>query len=408
MSFIIDNASIAGYLVGIGVNHKDGSSDFRWMDKPIHNKITSVGLDFLLTFDGVSDGFYTGAGWHMNQDLPRHAVMAGDGSYSNVHRQGACHFLKIGTDGSPSQFEDTDLKAPVGGLSSTKKTGGNYCGTFIDRENNLVLSRISHVSVAVSSDTTIREIGFFGRGFSLTDGSQVSEPMFSRIVLEQPIELLEGESITTCYELRFTHNFQITESNAFNGILDPDGNQLRCFSRLWIGRNASSLKSWGNSTNCSFWFNNDGSLSICNVSSNEAWRDSMLCGTGVGHYNQSYVSFFYSTSDGDFPADGSSISLTREASCSYEFKHYTGIGNKNKYRDINFILDFSQPGMSGASTPPAETFIDIKRFMLFGNYYRFGYYEDDGVTWHSQSLRKYANQKMILTHRLKFQTEDTL
>jgi hypothetical protein len=40
-------SKLGGRLVGIGVIHKDGSEDYKWLDKPIHNKIVSGGLDHL-------------------------------------------------------------------------------------------------------------------------------------------------------------------------------------------------------------------------------------------------------------------------------------------------------------------------------------------------------------------------
>jgi hypothetical protein len=375
------------------------------LDKPIHNKITSVGLDFLLTFDGNSDKFYHYNGNHIDQDRPRKAVMAGDGKYGNAHRCGACHYLKIGTDGSPTQFTDTDLHATVGGLSATKKTGGNYCGTYFDYDNDTILSRISHVSKAVESDTTVREIGYFGRGYDIDSGELVSEPMFSRIVLDQSIALLAGESLTTCYELRFTFNMHVTETSIFNGYTDPYGNPLRCFCKSYITRAQNSLKTWGTGANFSFCFNNNGDLAPLSVSGSSALKESLICGTGIG---TSYdMNFSYSTTDADFPNNGSAPSLST-CPISVSFKHYTGIGNNDKYRDFNVVIDFNQPEMTNAITDPAETFIDIKRFMLFGKYYRLGYYEEDGTTWHSQALRKYANQKLVLTHRLRFSTPDTI
>jgi hypothetical protein len=40
--------------------------------------------------------------------------------------------------------------------------------------------------------------------------------------------------------------------------------------------------------------------------------------------------------------------------------------------------------------------------------YRFGYYEEDGTTWHPQALRKFGNQILKFTFRTRYVTEDTV
>ena len=404
MSFLSTNMKISGRIVGIGVNHTDGSSDFKWLDKPIHNKITSVGLDFLLTFDGVSDYVYYGSGGHVNQDYVRNCVIAGDFAYYSTHRAGCCQFLKIGTNGDRSEFEDTDLKAPHGGLSDTNKTGANFAGTYVNIAQNEVLGRITRISVPATSDITVREIGFFGRGYN-TNNEQVSEPMFSRIVLDTPLDLYTGETLTVCYEIRFLQDLSINECSAFNGLMAADGTSLRCFSKQWLY--SVNTNTYGGSGNCLFWFNNGGGGAAGSYSGTYGIPSFIPGGTGIGTSYGSAV-ILYSTSDREFPSTGDYDSGWSSAPCSCSYNHYTGFGNNDKHRDITIELDFNQPGMTGATTPPDETYIDIKALKIFGRVYRMGYYESDGTTWHSQSMRKFGNQKMRFIHRLRFSTVDTI
>lgn len=49
---IEQNNFLQGQLVGIGKIHTDGSEDFRWLEKPIKNRIVSGGIDHLLTLNG--------------------------------------------------------------------------------------------------------------------------------------------------------------------------------------------------------------------------------------------------------------------------------------------------------------------------------------------------------------------
>ena len=49
---IKDETTLHGRLVGIGKVRKDGSEEFHWLEKPIHNKIVAQGLDYLFQQNG--------------------------------------------------------------------------------------------------------------------------------------------------------------------------------------------------------------------------------------------------------------------------------------------------------------------------------------------------------------------
>jgi hypothetical protein len=146
-------------------------------------------------------------------------------SSSSYRNLGLLRYIAIGTDGTPTKFTDTGLKAQVGGYSNgISYMMSPFFGTRIEPPNS-VSFRVQSTSVAVGLDTSVREIGWFEK--YTTSETYV---MFSRVVLPTPVELLAGESLTVVYQMKVTYaNMTETETPAslVSGLLDSDGNPLR-------------------------------------------------------------------------------------------------------------------------------------------------------------------------------------
>lgn len=99
-----ESTRLGGSLIGIGIKHKDGSEDFRWLDKPIHNRITSVGLDYLLTSNNSTVGGYSfkisssSGGGSPRRAFIGYGYTADSG---DICQFGACHFFKSELEESP-------------------------------------------------------------------------------------------------------------------------------------------------------------------------------------------------------------------------------------------------------------------------------------------------------------------
>ena len=153
--------TLHGLVVGLGKIRKDGSKEFRWLDKPIHNRIVSGGLDYCLTFNGSNSA-------HVQMDYantnkcrynPWRRIM--NGQESTFQYSGCLQYLSIGTDGSATSFTDTALKSQVGGYSETPAySTAPYNGVMVENRNVKVLHlRITLQSIAVENDTEVREVG---------------------------------------------------------------------------------------------------------------------------------------------------------------------------------------------------------------------------------------------------------
>ena len=151
---INETAKLEGYVVGIGKVKLDGTEEFTWLDNPKHNRIVSTGLDHLMCYNGSTTGFYSS----ISSSPTEPAMWLGN---LNNH-YGALNFCKIGTNKTPTEFTDTDLKAPIGSMTSILKTGEPFCGTKCNSDGEYIL-RVSHISTAVPIQCKIWELGLFGQ-----------------------------------------------------------------------------------------------------------------------------------------------------------------------------------------------------------------------------------------------------
>ena len=195
MSVVENKLNMEGYLVGYGIIHKDGTEEYHTLEKPIHNKIVKSGINQILMYNWQTHGGYYAEDWGGDWGSSRIAQFTYPVFYGQMNTHFGClHFCRRGTNGDATSFLDEDLKSPVGNYTTTLKTDNPYTVTKAIKWNEYTIT-ISHIHEVETQPITIQEIGYFGR--SGTDSENFSYHMFSRIVLDQPVKLDEGEQLIT-------------------------------------------------------------------------------------------------------------------------------------------------------------------------------------------------------------------
>jgi hypothetical protein len=378
---------LGGQLVGLGVEHKDGSFDFNWLDKPIHNKIVSGGLDHLLVYNGIDDPNYT----YTNTSKYSINLYSWSNNYPNNPRKGVLSFAQCGTDGSPTQFTDIDLKAPIGSKSKSYKSGAPFSGTNADANGyNL---RVSYILPESLEDTTVREFAIFG-----SIKSEAEFPMFARVVLDQPLYLQVGDKPIFTYDLRVDRAVEPVYGDFF-GLESADGSPLKFGRKLNYSYSKSTPYNQGVHN-----IPHIGTSGYTLESSEKAVERPpyyFYDRNNYGYYDRPYVS----NSDKSFGVSADSLTSIGDVTGDHGFSFvpYTGVGTNDKYRDIIYTMGLLNPGIVNATD-----YYDIYFMRIRGMDYRFGYYEEDGTTWHPQALRKFGNQILKFTFRTRYVTEDTV
>lgn len=198
MKTITNNIKLSGCLVGYGIKHKDGSVIYNWLDTPIHNKITSVGLDWLLKYRNDPDELTPSSllGYH-KRFLGTRRVNSGDTSvYAPLT------FCAYGSNNTSTVFTDTALKTLVSTYtdqlyvehneSATESTFGTRVNSYGNHSY-----RVSHIFPQSNISTTVAEIGWFGK-------ENTTYYMFSRVVLQDPIQIGIDDQLIVTYELTET------------------------------------------------------------------------------------------------------------------------------------------------------------------------------------------------------------
>lgn len=402
--------TLHGKVVGIGIEHKDGSKDFKWLDKPIHNRIVSSGLDYLMTYNGSNRDLYNAQG-AIHYHRWRRMV---ESESSTDPYNGCLQFLAVGTNGDSTSFEDTSLKNQVGGYSETVPYGWSpYNGTNIDPDTLTLKLRITLSSVPMENSVTIREVGWFGKYYN-----QNVYPMFSRVVLDDPVDLEINEKLIVCYELHINEYENDHEiSSIFSGLLDYEGNALRAFAKRpiygqyfektgWINGNyygngvsdkllqiPYSIKTnglghvWNASYNCSY---NTRFLSMGPVLKNNYYYYS---NTIIIPKNVNYIEPKSSSTGlidyNDYEYDSNNCILT---------VHDYIPGTFTRERDITILPAF--PNMQ------EQQYRDIYSLIYEGIIIKFGYY-DENKQWIAKPWRKEFGKTYKFTFRYKFSTVDT-
>lgn len=388
---------IGGEIVGLGIVRTDGTEDFRWLDKPIHNRITSAGLDHMLCYAGL-ERQNSNQGNTAVADCTR-LYMHGGGYDAGKYRIGILGYCRIGTGGKPTEFTDTDLVNPVTEYSSTLKTGNPFCGTKVTSASDYRI-RVTHISNAVTSDCIIKEFGIYGR-YTMVDNTLVY-PMFARIALDKGVSLNSGEKLMVTYELHVTHSNELVHVSNFFDMLDSSGNPLQCDIKPYFSTAKASSDFAGTLSQCPY-VGTSGGESI-----HDAYN-SYFYSFPAYFYNQTtrygdLDTLGYSTTPKDFSVANASLSKARTDPGEYTFLQadYTGVGTNDKHRDLIVTLGAYNPNMA----EPTD-YQDIYFLRYRGLDIKFGYTDDEGV-FIPQALRKWASQNMIFTFRTRYVTPDTI
>lgn len=408
--------TLHGLLVGLGKIRKDGSKEFHWLDKPIHNRIVSGGLDEFFMYNGSpTDSCYNY--WNVYNNNRFLSDDSGQGL-------GLLKYMAIGTDGTATEFTDTGLKSQVGLYSNEYTyTSVPYWGTRINSDDTISL-RVQRTSVAVESDTVVREIGLFEK-----NSSSETYYMFSRVVLPSPVDLLAGEKLTIVYQLNVTYaNLSETDtpSSLLSGLLDSDGNPLRGRSSFRMVFKSNSTSGGPYTIPRDTWMLNLPSsltgpffgINGVNVGNNPFGQYNKY-GTELGspflstdrNGNRSAMLFysidsgysltlpqFAAVNNGQHPDNLVTTLDSNYMTCTV--KPYT-IGNY--YRDIEFVLT---PGFINT-----ESYVDIYAISCNSFLTRFGYYdntEPDNPVWVAKPWRKEFGKSYKITFRYKLTTTDTV
>lgn len=417
--------TLHGLVVGLGKIRKDGSKEFRWLDKPIHNRIVSGGLDYWLTYNGSNSAIKT-SDYHGVSLLRRGSSAEGSGYYTNW--SGPLQYMSVGTNGDATAFSDASLKSQVGGYSeSSLYSTTPYCGMMVTHTTNIVKYRFNYVSVSMSEATTIREIGFHGKYYG-----QNIYPLFSRVVLPEPVELDAGEALIAVYQMNITFpdlNVE-TEVNSglLSGLLDSDGNPLRGMKKMpisgfnnyfniwvtnYIGTRPVAIIGTGSSSavkaytvpmaNDERWDGPGGQSSIPWEISSYPSRDTHSSTASASNALGYTLVSTYRYNDGtesQYNDDTRFWGNTRDADISVR-DYVPG----TYYRDVELTLHQAWPYFNG------EQYLDIYAIRYYGVVIRFGHYDNtdpSNPVWVPKPWRKQFGQSYKFTFRYKLSTADTV
>ena len=402
MDKINETIKLEGFVTGIGIIHTDGTEKFEWLDEPKHNRIVSVGLDHLMCYDGNTTGYFTS-----NTATPTDpALWIG---HLNNH-YGALHFCKIGSGKAETSFTDIDLQTPIGGLSSTIKSGEPFCGTKCNEEGKYIL-RISHISNPVPNACKIWEVGLFGQ---YGETPNIVNPMFARVKLDTGVELLAGERLIFTYDLHINYaDIEEVSNQDFFGMFDEVGDPLKYSRKLYFKyqhtnrQNSNEQVKYGDKLLKDLYITTQGTEAGYNSNNDNLYflRLPPYYYNAIGTYGD-YDSTGYSLQEQNWTVYDASLSKARAEALAdnytFDVLDYTGVDSRDKYRDITITMGLYNPNMED----PTD-FSDIHFLRIRGMNYKFGYY-DENEEWVSQSLRKWASQTMTFTIRTRYVTEDTL
>ena len=203
---LINNQNyLHGRLVGIGKIRKDGSREFRFLEKPINNMILRCGLNEFMTYNGSNSATSAPA-------------------FDTKEPWSIIEYCGFGTSGAANDFANTNtLASPTITPYSTREQRnwpfvGIYCGN--NGQDDFYKIRISHLSPAVTEAVSVREIGYFKSYNS-------NYYLFSRIVLPSIFYLVAGDKLITTYEL-VVSNARTPLDVENCGLHDSNDVQLDC------------------------------------------------------------------------------------------------------------------------------------------------------------------------------------
>lgn len=437
---IEQNTVIGGEIVGIGKIRADGSEEFTWLKDPIHNQITTKGIDNLLMWNGGNALPSSNTDKEISSlYMPCQAVQSNyyqsgviDAKDSNVIRTGVLYYSAYG-DGRGSIDPDTatDLIHKISNYSTSFKKGryfnGSNCVSVAG--NHQLQFRVTHTYSAATEHQNVNEIGFYHKVEPSGDYT-----LFSRVQLDNTYELEVGESLLITYQLNVKYPSQPKHIDDFFGLKDINGNTLQANETTCIKVNNLSWTSY-------FLYNCNSYVAGSTSYSNYTWAPAIpiISNSYIDHpsgpsttnpwgipsfavYKTNKIPYG-SKEYGWRPVWG--LKYETELRCimipndvtNLEMMNVNGPTLENvkyqesvittqilpytpgaKYRDYVLIL---QPGYPNLNS--GENYVDFNVLVFNGIAYRFGYY--DNGTWVPQKLRKTGDQLYKLTYRMSYTAE---
>lgn len=469
---------VGGYISKIGIMRKDGSVD--WRDYHSKNTVTKMGVDFIMGFNVDSTAVYPRPRNNTQFNFFTFSQIEGSfyinhyptflfGNRSDVTNKfsGALEYCWRGTGSTPSTINDTGLEEPYGNKTNVKycyrnrDTGGYWTkidassftatnnqyfsfthGTYNSSNNTYNIKvRVTHRHEVEPEDITIRELGYFGRGGNpaLTYPGE-DWRLFSRIVLEHPVELLAGERLISMYDLNFVVDASIKESRVYTlsnpykeeGGIETEDSGIPCQIRPVMYDTGSYTNPMNNFVPALY---QDEMVATSCFSQTEERNGAMgryllfpCCGRQVGfnniqtenpNFSNTFYPLFWNASGKNFPAYGTGGTQGTPNAVPYRINTSGGSNGDNSnwasynlrlgpysqgqgYRDV--ICDCG-PYFNGTGTYMQNLQDFVAYYMDFrGLCFRFGKavtnHETGEITWQPIPLRLKPYEKWTISIRV--------
>ena len=425
---IEQNTIIGGEIVGIGKIRADGSEEFKWLKDPIHNQITTKGIDNLLMWNGSSNlpsGNAEAIGKEISSlylpcqtfNTDDYDTNIRDSRDTSVTRTGVLYYSAYGS-GRGQIDPDTaiELISRISDITSTFRRGLYFNGTncVSVAGNHQIQYRVTHTYPVVSEHQDVNEIGFYHK---VEPNGELT--LFSRVQLDNTYELNAGESLIITYQLNVKYPNYPKHHDNFFGLKDINENTLQANETTCI---KMSDLDWTKQYrgNCIYYYRSRGDylapFSVPIIHNYYPWGLPSFAYTyysnhdGCRQYgwrpiwglkNESELRCIMIQNDVSnlemMKVNGPTLANTKyqESVITTQILPYTP---GSKYRDYTLILPTFYPYLDSG-----ENYIDFNVLIFNGVAYRFGY--NDNGTWVPQKLRKRGDQTYKLTYRMSYTTE---
>lgn len=314
------------------------------------------------------------------------------GSY--VH-EGFLSNMVMGTSGLPTSFADTWVKEPIANssgttLSSTRLNDNNRdynnhhfsYSSEAERNYGTLLYRISHRSITVAQNCTVREIGYVARDTNFKEVNESGYHLFSRVVLETPVELTAGSYLDVTYELRIRMDTAKHRGTLFGAECEYCFTSKFTGEYHWAGNLFNSGRVWGvgssNLVTDSYTRKNyDNESTIFNG------QESALNPNALTYYNNSskLKADFTDRNRNVMSYQGMSNFDTLACDTIFGGSFSRSFSPENLYAECSTVFNPVSPAATrGVSALP------IYFLMFRGLNIKFGHYDNEGL-WVSEPLK---------------------
>ena len=373
-----------GRLVGIGKIRKDGSREFRFLEKPINNMILRCGLNEFMTYNGSNTAVLNSSNGRTAWYVIDYCGFGTGGSTNDFANTTALESSAI----TPYVNREYNRDWPFNGLRINSGTADSY------------KIRVSHKSPAVSENISVREIGYF-KNYGDINNPVNSGKLFSRIVLPSPFQLDVGDQFITTYELvvGIARN-PINLSNC--GLHDSGNVELDCQVAQCLYSNKTSILGmypYGSvSSTSNRWTAPTGGQSRGFQFAPYNYYDRQAGIAG----DQTYWDLRYTKSAFDFPTDQPPTFSFRGINADKVTCQKTDYTSDSFHRDVTVNVPVYWPEMTSATD-----YRDIYAVNWGTLYVRFGHF-DANMNFTPAPWRKLASRTAKFVFRQSIATQDSI